>query len=949
MKNYDKDGKPTKIDELSVYNEEGKPIKIDELDIEGLAEFLYKKRIRTVQGKLIQPLHIGHKEVIADPARFKVLAAGRRWGKCNSYEDTITLADGSVEKIKNLIGKEFEVYSVDGNLNSIKTKAYCVDNGIKPIYKIKTKYGLELYRTKNHPLFTSEGWATIQDGGLVEGIRIAVPRKLPHEGKITKDDNLIKLLAYLIGDGSISQKTYSFCNNNPTILEDFKKSLDGTYREKKEENVTTIFLHKNNKIYQLIEELNLHGKTSHFKFIPNWIYTCPNYQISLFLNRLFSCDGWACENEIGYCSASKELILGIKRLLSRLGITSSINLKVLGTGNYAGNEYYQLRVNNYSELVKFRSIVNIIGKQEAIDKCLTKSKNSFNSQLQTLPKEFCKDFSKKLQLNMSLHKQEKLFGRVRSDRAVNRDKLLSYVELFEERFKEEKVLLNPNIYWDEIVNIKYIGDMPTAGLSVPVYHNYINDCLEHNTLLTSLIALAVLMQINRRVWVVAPDYGLTEKVYRELYNILVNQLKMIKPGKRGGGRARFQKGDYYLETPWGSVLEGKSMERPDSLAGEANDLVIVDEAALQPNLGDIWTQMLEPTLMDKEGSAIMISTPRGKNDFYKYFLFGQTGKRQKEGLIDIVFDEESGVDNDLRDWSSFQKSSYDNPLLASNVEKSKEELDKKYRMAVIGGTVTKFKQEYYADFEAVADSAFPGFIVEKTDKYEFPNVVNYNWNPDEGPILAACDHNFAKPASTIFAQVNRMGDVVIFDERFTPRTTSYMQAQQILDKQTDLVKAANVHWDKAGILKNNRIRVGFQAVVADISGNQVQLNGRAAWDDFESVLGVRPVGLKQDRETGCNMLRTWMQFPLFDQKGSPILNSNGEIKTFPKLFVSSNCVNLIYALSTAVFKKGRHGNLKEDYDETPQGYEGLIDALRYLIVYLFHDSGQHFTLLKGVQ
>ena len=65
------------------------------------------------------------------------------------------------------------------------------------------------------------------------------------------------------------------------------------------------------------------------------------------------------------------------------------------------------------------------------------------------------------------------------------------------------------------------------------------------TLIASLMALATLMQINRRVWIIAPDYSLCEKVFRELYNILVVQLKIIRPGKPGGGRARNQKGDYY--------------------------------------------------------------------------------------------------------------------------------------------------------------------------------------------------------------------------------------------------------------------------------------------------------------------------------------------------------------------------------------------------------------------
>lgn len=469
------------------------------------------------------------------------------------------------------------------------------------------------------------------------------------------------------------------------------------------------------------------------------------------------------------------------------------------------------------------------------------------------------------------------------------------------------------------------------------------------TLLTSLMALAVLMQMNRRVWIVAPDYGLCEKVFRELYHILVIQLKIIRPGKPGGGRARNQKGDYYLETPWGSVLEAKSMENPDSLAGEANDLVIIDEAALNANLEDIWTQMLQPTLMDKEGSAIFISTPRGKNGFYKLFLYGQTGRRQREGKLAISFDEEAGVSNDMQDWSSFQRSSYDNPLLASDPKRSKEEIDGAYRRAALAGKVLKFKQEYLADFEAVSDSCFPGFLVDSSDDNKFPHVIDYIWHPDEGPVFAACDHNFAKPASTIFAQVNKFGDVVIFDEKFTPHTSSFAQAQQILEKERELGTIAFRTWNEERQAQEYRHHISFDRIVADVSGDQVQLSGRTAWDDFEAVLNRRPVGLKQDREIGCNMIRLWMNFPQFDSKGHILKNdTTGEQVYRPKIFITRNCVNLIYALSTAVFKKAKNGVLKEDYEETPEGYEGLLDALRYLMVNLFHDRGQHFTVVQGV-
>lgn len=466
------------------------------------------------------------------------------------------------------------------------------------------------------------------------------------------------------------------------------------------------------------------------------------------------------------------------------------------------------------------------------------------------------------------------------------------------------------------------------------------------TLITSLMALSVLFQMNRRIWIVAPDYSLCEKVFRELYNILVNQLKIIEPGK--SGRARNQKGDYYLETPWGSVLEAKSMENPDSLAGEALDLVIVDEAALDPKLEDVWMQMIQPTLMDKKGSAVFISTPRGKNGFYKLFLYGELGSKQRLGKAPITKDPETGSPNDMTDWSSFKATSYDNPMLGSSPTESKIEIDAAYRRAVMSGKVEKFKQEYLADFESVADLCFPGFTVEATEKIKFPHVVDYKFHPDEGPIYAACDHNFAKPASTIFAQVNKYGDVIIFDEKFTKQTTSYMQAAQIMEKEEEVAKLGWAIWDKEKQLMKFRQRIKFKAVVADISGDQVQLNGRAAWDDFQSVLGYRPVGIKQGRETGCNLVRLWLNYPRFDEKGRPLVNKDTkEQQGYPKLFISSNCINLIYAVSTARFKSANSGSLKEDYEETPEGYEGLLDALRYLMVYLFHDKSSKVFISEG--
>lgn len=67
-----------------------------------------------------------------------------------------------------------------------------------------------------------------------------------------------------------------------------------------------------------------------------------------------------------------------------------------------------------------------------------------------------------------------------------------------------------------------------------------------------------------------------------------------------------------------------SMDNPDSILGEAFHLVIIDEAARLAE--SVWTDAIMPTLADHDGRAILISTPKGKNWFWKEWIRGQEGR-----------------------------------------------------------------------------------------------------------------------------------------------------------------------------------------------------------------------------------------------------------------------------------------------------------------------------------
>ena len=105
-------------------------------------------------------------------------------------------------------------------------------------------------------------------------------------------------------------------------------------------------------------------------------------------------------------------------------------------------------------------------------------------------------------------------------------------------------------------------------------------------------------------WIVAPTYTTSDKIFLMIYDELVI--------KKGYKPSQFSNKEQILKFDWAggsSVLCGKSAEHPGGLIGSGCDLVVIDESAKVPNLKRIWEMYVRPTLSDKKGKAIFISTP----------------------------------------------------------------------------------------------------------------------------------------------------------------------------------------------------------------------------------------------------------------------------------------------------------------------------------------------------
>lgn len=103
-------------------------------------------------------LHKRQKEIFDDRTRRRIVAAGRRFGKCLVGETKIMMADGSEKELRDL-RKGDMITSYDEKTNQyVKRKVRrVVPNGKRAILKVSTEYR-HIRCTAQHPFFTQGSW-----------------------------------------------------------------------------------------------------------------------------------------------------------------------------------------------------------------------------------------------------------------------------------------------------------------------------------------------------------------------------------------------------------------------------------------------------------------------------------------------------------------------------------------------------------------------------------------------------------------------------------------------------------------------------------------------------------------------------------------------------------------------------------------------------------------------
>jgi hypothetical protein len=407
-------------------------------------------------------------------------------------------------------------------------------------------------------------------------------------------------------------------------------------------------------------------------------------------------------------------------------------------------------------------------------------------------------------------------------------------------------------------------------------------------------------------WIVGPTYKLGEKEFRVVYNDY-EKLNLLKFCKKSYA---VNQGNMRIETPWHSVVEVVSAEKPDGLLGEGLSHAIMSEAAKHRR--ETWEQYVEPALSDLLGTCDFPSTPQGYNWYHGLWLMGQSGfadfASTADSLLSPIPDYQQSTNNQglghngPMNYKSWQFPSWTNPIRYPGGLENTE-----IQRLKMTASPMYFEQEYGAQFTsmtgAIYDEWNPDIHVPAAPIPFNPNYLNF----------LAFDYGFANPFVALDIMVTPSDEVLVWREYYSRYISTFEHAQLIKQRENPPNYRVDAMW-------------GDPRGADEAATLSLLLGGYVASTDVSWKLGTEAIKqlLKPDPTTGQVRLQ-----------------------------VSPTCINLARQMGQLHVKDSARrqqdlqemvgdGNIQHKIDDH------AADALRYFVgPYFVLDAGSHMEDLHG--
>jgi deoxycytidine triphosphate deaminase len=413
-------------------------------------------------------------------------------GKCVTGDTRVVDAEtGAYIPITDMrFGKS--TLALDGwRLKSAKVSAF-IPQGRKEVFELRTRAGLRIRATANHPFRMLNEWRALSD--LRPGDRIAVARNIPVFGKTPIPDWEASLLGLMISEGHCDAPGMSptFTTGDPALERLLKDSIaasgmgevsyNGRYGFRLVNHRGRGGVPEANRAHRWLKSYGLNVKSGE-KFVPQSIFMAPEQSVRLFLQALFAGDGGAFISGesifLEYVSRSRRLIEDVHHLLLRFGIFSLIREKMTAFGTLACS----IQITDKIEVQRF---VDKIGftpdsiKQRRLDMAvlsMIRAKPWQRSNLDTLPPRAWRILSAAAHVGgMSL---------TALDSYANTEQSVPMAAAVRVAKRTGDLCVDPltrGPVWDVVETIESAGVEEVFDISVPNLHNFVaNNLIVHNS------------------------------------------------------------------------------------------------------------------------------------------------------------------------------------------------------------------------------------------------------------------------------------------------------------------------------------------------------------------------------------------------------------------------------------------------------------------------------------
>jgi replicative DNA helicase len=448
------------------------------------------------------------------PSNLVVVGARPSMGKCVAWDTPIVdPGTGELRTVADLYrvgiaGSRVSVLALaGGQLRTVQPQAF-VDDGHKPVYRVRTRSGREVRTTSSHPFLTPDGWRPLAD--LAAGHRVGVPSAIPVFGRDAMPIDEVLMLAHMVAAPGSDELGPRLWTDNREVATDIEhrgasygvqvidRTLAGGGR--------TWDVAPSGALADLATRHRIAGPPAERR-VPRPVFRLPRDQLARFLNRALGAIAavWHPAGEepgrVVVTLRSAGLAHDLQHLLLRFGVRASVRRSVVAVDD-ATWVAYELVVDEGPQIVALAQEIGLLGREAELGASVAHARRL---ALQPRPEL--------VTVADGRPGGPEGGGSAVPERTVEPDHPRDGATA-----AGAGVALDGSaVAWDEITAIEHEGEEQVYDLTIPEWHNFVAaDVFVHNTSFALGMAAHAALYANQPVLVFSLEMGSLELSQRLL-------------------------------------------------------------------------------------------------------------------------------------------------------------------------------------------------------------------------------------------------------------------------------------------------------------------------------------------------------------------------------------------------------------------------------------------------